>query len=129
LADDRYHTRLLVILTRFRILHDRSPYRAADNEVCSPVVLAAQPASLSGGTLRVDTGDQVVDAKALVYCQDVYARWLKKSAEERAATMKPLFENLTCEICGGTVTKVSAIEAVCTQNETHRRKLKENVRS
>jgi hypothetical protein len=56
-----------------------------------------------------------------------YARWLKKSVEERAAMMKPLFGNLTCEICGGTMTKVAETEAVCTQNEAHRRKLKENV--
>ena len=73
--------------------------------------------------------DQIVDEEALAYCEDVYARWLKKSAEERAAMMKPLFGNLTCEICGGTMTKVSETEAVCTQNETHRRKLKENISS
>lgn len=83
----------------------------------------------SGGTLKVETGDQIVDEEALAYCEDVYARWLKKSAEERASMMKPLFGNLTCEICSGTMTKVSEIEAVCTQNETHRRKLKENVSS
>jgi hypothetical protein len=37
--------------------------------------------------------------------------------------MESLFPELSCDICGGTMTKVSDNEAVCTRNETHRRKL------
>jgi hypothetical protein len=37
--------------------------------------------------------------------------------------MEPLFSELSCEICGGTMTKVSDTEAVCTSNDTHRRPL------
>lgn len=32
-----------------------------------------------------------------------------------------MFESLTCTICGGTMTKVSETEAVCTSNESHKR--------
>jgi hypothetical protein len=37
--------------------------------------------------------------------------------------MKPLFPELVCEIenCGGTMTKISETEAVCTNDERHRR--------
>jgi hypothetical protein len=35
--------------------------------------------------------------------------------------MEPLFPELTCEICGGTMTKVSDKEAVCTRDDRHRR--------
>ncbi len=37
--------------------------------------------------------------------------------------MEPLFPELSCEICGGTMTKVSDKEAVCTRDDRHRRKL------
>lgn len=37
--------------------------------------------------------------------------------------MEPLFPERSCEICGGTMTNVSDTEAVCTSNETHKRKL------
>ena len=33
-------------------------------------------------------------------------------------------EPLRCQICGGTMTKVSDTEAVCTNNETHKRKVR-----
>lgn len=32
-----------------------------------------------------------------------------------------MFESLTCTLCGGTMTRVSETEAVCSLNESHRR--------
>ena len=37
--------------------------------------------------------------------------------------MKALFEELACQICGGSMTRVSATKAVCFSNETHIRDL------
>jgi hypothetical protein len=35
-----------------------------------------------------------------------------------------MLDSLSCSICGGTMTKVSENEAVCTNDEQHRRKIK-----
>jgi hypothetical protein len=34
----------------------------------------------SGGTLKVETGAQIVDAKAVSYCEACYAQWVEQSA-------------------------------------------------
>jgi hypothetical protein len=39
----------------------------------------------SGGTMNVETGDPVVEAKALAYVQRCYAKWMEKLAEQRTA--------------------------------------------
>jgi hypothetical protein len=38
--------------------------------------------------------------------------------------MEHLFDSVTCSICGGTMTKISDTEAVCTSDERHRRKIR-----
>ncbi len=40
--------------------------------------------------------------------------------------MEPLFPSLTCQVCGGSMTKVSENEAVCMNDETHKRKIEHN---
>jgi hypothetical protein len=39
----------------------------------------------SGGTMKVETGDQIVDTKTLAYVQSCYAKWMEKLAEQRTA--------------------------------------------
>jgi hypothetical protein len=36
----------------------------------------------SGDTVKIEIGDQIVDAKALAYYDECYAQWLEKSAEQ-----------------------------------------------
>jgi hypothetical protein len=36
----------------------------------------------SGSTVKSEIGDQIVDTKALAYCEGCYAQWLEKSEEQ-----------------------------------------------
>ena len=43
--------------------------------------VASKDVAPRSGNLKVETGEQIVDAKALAYCEGCYAQWLEKSAK------------------------------------------------